>query len=224
VDAPGEAAWQSLQTLRGDVIVWLGADIRNPHPKLVYGLVGPLLRDPRIRRVIGHYRLPRTAEDASFEDGTVQVTEYGVRPLLNLFFPELSGVINPLSREHAVRRSALNGLRLVAGGGFELGLLLDQYERDGLSAIAQVDLEERVGRPEPVDRLSRLAYDAAQVVMRQVSHRAGSVASQIHPAIKRIREEGDRFLLDVIDADDARTEPVGGLPTDGGSGREPSRV
>jgi nucleotide-binding universal stress UspA family protein len=221
-DAPGEAAWRSLQTLRGDLIVWLGADIRNPHPKLVYGLVGPLLRDPRIRRVIGHYRLPRAADDATFEDGTVQVTEYGVRPLLNLFFPELSGVINPLSREHAVRRASLNGLRLVAGAGFELGLLLDQYERDGLSAIAQVDLEERVGRPESNDRLSRLAYDATQVVIRQVGRRVRGLAAHIHPAIKLIREEGERFLLDVIDADEARTEPVGDIAAGRGGTAEPA--
>lgn len=209
---PGQAAWETLQVLRGDLIVWLAADIRNPHPKLIYGLVGPLLREPRIQRVIGHYRLPRSTDDETFEDGATQVTEYGVRPLLNLFFPELSGVINPLSREHAVRRRSLDGLRLVAGNGFALGLLLDQYERDGLSAIAQVDLEERIGRPEPVTRLSRLAFDAAHVIMRQVGRRFPRLAAAIQPTVKLIREDEGRLVLDVIDADDTRTPVVGREP------------
>lgn len=209
IESPGAAAWQALQDLRGDLIVWLDADIRNPHPKLVYGLLGPLLRDERIQRVVGHYRLHGADGDSTLDDGLTQVTEYSVRPLINLFFPELSGVINPLSREYAVRRAALDGLRLVTGGGMELALLLDQYERAGLTAIAQVDLEERVGRPAPAAQLSRLAFDAVHILMRQVGHRVRGLGPAIHPAIKLIQEYEGRYQLNVIEADDGRTPPIG---------------
>jgi len=36
----GENLWKSLHVLRGDIISWVDADIKNIGPKFVYGLVG----------------------------------------------------------------------------------------------------------------------------------------------------------------------------------------
>ena len=44
----GENLWKSLFVLEGDIIIWIDADISNIAPKFVYGLIGPLLRDPRV--------------------------------------------------------------------------------------------------------------------------------------------------------------------------------
>ncbi len=54
----GENLWKSLYVLAGDIIVWIDADISNIAPKFVYGLVGPLLRDPRIGYVKAFYERP----------------------------------------------------------------------------------------------------------------------------------------------------------------------
>jgi glucosyl-3-phosphoglycerate synthase len=42
----GEAMWKSLAVLRGDIVVWLDADVVDFDPAFVTGLVGPLLDDP----------------------------------------------------------------------------------------------------------------------------------------------------------------------------------
>ena len=41
----GEALWKSLHETNGDIIVWADTDVRNWHPRMVYGTIGPLLHD-----------------------------------------------------------------------------------------------------------------------------------------------------------------------------------
>ncbi|MGH2675978.1 MAG: glycosyltransferase, partial [Actinomycetota bacterium] len=54
----GEALWKSLFVLRGDVVLWLDADIRNFHPRFVCGPLGPILLDPDVGYVKSFYRRP----------------------------------------------------------------------------------------------------------------------------------------------------------------------
>ena len=42
----GEALWKSLHVARGDVIVFVDADLRDFSASFVTGLLGPLLTDP----------------------------------------------------------------------------------------------------------------------------------------------------------------------------------
>ena len=54
-----------------------------------------------------------------------RVTELVARPLLNLYWPLLAGVIQPLSGEYAARRGLLERLPFPRGYGVEIGLLID---------------------------------------------------------------------------------------------------
>ena len=45
----GEALWKSLYETSGDIVVWADTDVRNWHPRMVYGTVGPLLHEPRLQ-------------------------------------------------------------------------------------------------------------------------------------------------------------------------------
>ena len=76
----GEALWKSLYVLRGDIIVWIDTDITNIHPRFVYGLLGPLLREPRIQYVKGFYRRPLRVGDKLQAGGGGRVTELVARP------------------------------------------------------------------------------------------------------------------------------------------------
>ena len=96
----GEALWKSLYCTRGDIVIWLDTDIVNIHPRFAYGLIGPLLLRPDIQFVKGFYRRPLKVGDKIQAGGGGRVTELTARPLLNLFYPELSGVIQPLSGEY----------------------------------------------------------------------------------------------------------------------------
>jgi glycosyltransferase involved in cell wall biosynthesis len=164
----GEALWKSLYVLNGDIVAWIDTDISNIHPRFVYGVLGPLLRQPRIKYVKGFYRRPLREGDKLIASGGGRVTELTARPFFNLFFPELSGLIQPLSGEYAGRRSALERLPFFTGYGVETGLLIDLLDRYGLGGIAQVDLLERIHHNQPLPSLSKMSFTIMQVVLRRL--------------------------------------------------------
>ena len=103
----GEALWKSVYETSGDIIVWADTDVRNWHPRMVYGTLGPLLHEPRLQYVKGYYQRPIVEGGVLKEGGGGRVTELVARPLINLFYPELSGMIQPLAGEYAGRRALL---------------------------------------------------------------------------------------------------------------------
>jgi glucosyl-3-phosphoglycerate synthase len=154
----GENLWKSLFVLKGDIIVWIDADISNIGPKFVYGLVGPLLERGEIGYVKAFYERPLRSVSGITPSGGGRVTEILVRPLFSLFYPELSGLIQPLSGEYAGRRRLLERLPFSVGYGVEIGHLIDIFHQHGIDSIAQVDLDRRVHHNQPVAALSRMSF------------------------------------------------------------------
>jgi glucosyl-3-phosphoglycerate synthase len=170
-DGKGEALWKSLYIVNGDIIAWIDTDIKNIDPRFVFGILGPLLDSPNIRYVKGFYRRPLRQEGKTVAGGGGRVTEITARPFINLFFPELSGLIQPLSGEYAGRRSALEKLPFFTGYGVETGLLIDILDEYGLEGIAQVDLLERIHHNQPLPSLSKMSFAIMQVVFSRLEKR-----------------------------------------------------
>jgi glycosyltransferase involved in cell wall biosynthesis len=211
-DGKGEALWKSLHALRGDLIVWLDTDIRNIHPQFVYGLVGPLLHEPRVAYVKGYYHRPLQAGPVHSVTGGGRVTELTARPLLNLFFPELSGLIQPLSGEYAGRRELLERLPFFTGYGVEIGHLIDVAVRFGLDRIGQVDLDTRVHRNRELGSLSLTAFAVIQVAMARIGDRAGyPLREQMNTAMKVIRTSPS-LALDVKELREHERPPILTVP------------
>jgi glucosyl-3-phosphoglycerate synthase len=164
----GEALWKSLHACQGDVICWIDADISNFHPRFVQGLLGPLLIDPEVLYVKAFYERPIRERNVLRPAGGGRVTELVARPLLNLLWPQLAGVVQPLAGEYAGRRVALEQVPFSSGYGVELGLLVDLAERFGMDAIAQVDLERRVHRNQDVQALGRMSFGILQAVFQRL--------------------------------------------------------
>lgn len=208
----GEALWKSLYVLRGDIIVWIDTDITNIHPRFVYGLLGPLLREPSIQYVKGFYRRPLRVGDKLQAGGGGRVTELVARPMLNLFYPELSGVVQPLAGEYAGRRAALEQLPFFTGYGVETGLLIDMLDTFGLHAIAQCDLEERIHKNQELPALGKMSFQILQVFIRRLERRAGPMLAEVNKTMKLIQHEQDRFYLDIQDIREYERQPMMSLP------------
>ncbi len=205
----GEALWKSLLVTRGDIIAWIDTDIVNIHPRFVYGIVGPLLLDPRIQFVKGFYRRPLRVGDKVQAGGGGRVTELTARPLLNLFYPELSGVVQPLSGEYAGRRAALEHVPFFSGYGVETGLLIDVFELFGLEAVAQVDLLERIHHNQPLDALSKMSFAILQAVIRKLERRlARPLLEEVNKSMKLIRHDSGGYYLDVEEIVERERPPM----------------
>jgi glucosyl-3-phosphoglycerate synthase len=209
----GEALWKSLLVTRGDIIVWIDTDIVNIHPRFVYGVIGPLLANPQLQFVKGFYQRPlRTGEKIQPGAGG-RVTELTARPLLNLFYPELSGLIQPLSGEYGGRRTALEQCGFFSGYGVEIGLLIDIFEKYGLSAIAQVDLLERIHHNQSLEALSKMSFTILQAVIRKLERRFNrDMLEEVNKTMKLIRFEAGNYYLEVQDVVERERPPMIELP------------
>ncbi|HYM51144.1 MAG TPA: glucosyl-3-phosphoglycerate synthase [Candidatus Limnocylindrales bacterium] len=209
----GEALWKSLFVLKGDLICWVDTDITNIHPKFVYGLLGPLLTDPQISYVKGFYRRPLRYGSELQAQGGGRVTELAARPLLNLFFPELSGLVQPLSGEYAGRRSVLESVPFFTGYGVELGLLLAISEAYGLRSIAQVDLGMRVHRNQSLFDLSKMAFAIIQVSLRHLGDRHRiHLLEEVNKTMKLIHYENERYWIEQKEIEDQERPPMNSVP------------
>jgi glucosyl-3-phosphoglycerate synthase len=209
----GEALWKSLHVLKGDIIAWVDTDVENMHPAFVYGLVGPLLREPRIGYMKGYYHRPIDTGGGLQHEGGGRVTELTVRPMLNLFFPLLSGLVQPLAGEYGGRREVLEQLPFFSGYGVETGLLIDLLERFGLSSIGQVNLERRVHRNRSLADLSLTAFAIVQVVLTRLEERARiHLLEEVNTSMKLIRFEQDHLSLEVRRARDSERPPIATIP------------
>lgn len=205
----GEALWKSLYVTCGDLLVWIDTDVVNIHPRFVYGLIGPLLLDPRIQFVKGFYRRPLKVGDKVQAGGGGRVTELTARPLLNLFYPEVSGVVQPLSGEYGGRRRALEQLPFFSGYGVEIGLLIDVFEKFGLAAIAQVDLLERIHHNQSLDKLSKMSFAIIQAVIRRLERRYGqAILEDVNRTMKLIQYEARHYFLDVEEIAERERPPM----------------
>ncbi|GAC1597310.1 MAG: glucosyl-3-phosphoglycerate synthase [Acidimicrobiales bacterium] len=174
-EGKGNVIWRSLAATTGDLVCWVDADIRNFEAHFVSGLLGPLLTDPQVSFVKGHYRRPLDGHPA----GGGRVTELMARPLLSHFFPELAGFAQPLAGEYAGRRALLESIPIVEGWGVEIALLIDTWRAVGLEGLAQVDLGVREHRNRTLDELGLTAMAVLTTVLQRAGVTGGNESAEL---------------------------------------------
>lgn len=205
----GEALWKSLHVSGGDLILWLDSDVVDLDPHWVPAMLAPLLTEPDIAYVKAVYRRRLAGTD----DGG-RVTEICARPLINLFYPELAVLAQPLSGEAAGRRSVLEQLPFFTGYAVELGLLIDLLGAVGLGGLAQVDLGARVHTNQPTAALGRMAYAITQAVLRRVAAegRAPAGLADAGPYARPVRRGDGGWSLHHEDVTPAERPPIVQVP------------
>jgi glucosyl-3-phosphoglycerate synthase len=157
----GQAMAAALEAAVGDLIVFLDADVANTTPAFVTGMLGPLLLFDHVALVKGFYTRPLHDDPT----GGGRVTELVARPVLELLFPELSGVRQPLAGETAAHRWVFEKVGFADGYGVELGLLIDVAAHLGPESLAQVDLGQRIHRNRPLHELRPQAVDVLRAAL-----------------------------------------------------------
>ena len=209
----GEALWKSLYETTGDLVAWSDTDIVDWHPRFLYGTLGPLLADQRIGYVKAYYQRPIVEDGVLKAGGGGRVTELVARPLINLFFPELSGYIQPLAGEYAGRREHLEQIPFFTGYAVEIGHLIDLVERLDLDGLGQVDLDVRVHRNQELEGLSRMSFVILQAVMKRLEERRRArLFAELGSTIKLPRSGPGRLSLEVTELADHERPPIIRIP------------
>ena len=200
VAGKGEALWKSLMLTRGDIIAFVDADLREFDAQVVVGLLGPLLANPELMLVKAVYDRALADRETILPAGGGRVTELVARPMLNLFWPQLAGFVQPLAGEYAGRRTLLERLPFASGYGVEIAMLIDALELVGLPAMAQVDLGGRQHRNSNDAALGRMA---AQVLLaihaRMERHDRALVAAVPSTLLTQFGRDGDEYVAQVTD-------------------------
>jgi len=163
----GNALWATLAASHGDLVVWCDGDITSFEPVWVPRLLLPLLAEDDLALVKATYHRPEQY------GGGGRTTELVARPVLSLFFPELTGLDQPLAGEFAGRRSMLEQIPFVEGWGAEIGMLIDLAQRFGAGCIGQVDLGTRRHRHRS---LLELSVQAAEVMATALARTPAAAA------------------------------------------------
>ena len=165
----GENLWKALYICKGDIIIYLDADIKNIHHRFAYGLLGPLLLDDRIKYTKAFYDRPIAVGKSKVRPtGGGRVTELVIRPMFSLFFPELTQIMQPLSGEYAGYRELFERIPFPIGYGVETSMILDICEQWGLDVIAQVDLDKRVHRNQDTKALGRMSFVVLKTFLKRI--------------------------------------------------------
>ena len=166
----GDAMWRALKAARGELVVYLDSDTRDFSPHFATGMLGPLLCEPEVQFVKGFFRRPYLSADGTElpADGG-RVTELTARPLLSAFYPELAGFVQPLAGEVAARRTLFERIPFATGYAVETAMLLDARDVLGSTGgMAQVDLDVRLNRHQPLPQLGPMAYAVLRVVLERL--------------------------------------------------------
>ena len=205
----GEALWKSLFETTGDIVVWADTDVSTGTTGWSTG------RSGRCSTSRGCSTSRATTSDRSSQEGVLKeggggrVTELVARPLINLFYPELSGLIQPLAGEYAGRRTLLESIPFFTGYAVEIGHLIDAAERVGIEGLGQVDLERRVHRNQELEGLSRMSFVILQAVMKRLEERRKvRLFAELGSTMKLPRSGKGRLSLEVIELADQERPPM----------------
>ena len=87
-------------------------------------------------------------------------------------------------------------------------MLIDMFEKYGLSAIAQVDLQERVHHNQSLESLSKMSFAIIQAVITKLERRYGrAMLDDLNRTMKLIRYD-DGFFLDVEEIAERERPPM----------------
>ena len=122
--------------------------------------------------------------------------------MFNIFYPELSGFIQPLSGEYGGYREILENIQYMTGYGVETNILIEVYEKFGLNIMGQVDLLTREHRHQNTNVLSKMSF----VIMNTILKRNKNLHLNSNILMKNYEKKNNEFLKNKLDDNDFLNE------------------
>ncbi len=206
----GENLWKALYITRGDIIIYLDADIKNIHHRFAYALLGPLLLYDDIKFVKAFYDRPISiGKNKVRPTGGGRVTELVIRPLFSLFFPELTQLMQPLSGEYAGYREIFEQIPFPIGYGVETSMNIDIFEKWGLDVMAQVDLDRRIHSNQDTKALGRMSFVILKTfINRKIQLGLIELNEKLYDEMIQYNLVNDRYEPDILKIEGHERPPM----------------
>ncbi len=155
-----------------DIIVFLDVDIKNLTADFINKLAKPII-DGEAEFVKG-----------CFERAAGRVTELVAKPLLKMFYPELSKFRQPLSGEIAGTREVFHEVEFEEGWGVDVGLLIDIYRMK--KRIVEVDIGYKDHEMKPLKSLTDMAHQVAEAIFKRAVKDGRIGVKEAEESLRRI--------------------------------------
>lgn len=194
----GNQLWKGLYCSKGDIVLYCDSDLKNFDIRMIYGMIGPLLKQD-IKFLKGFYERPLVINEnvkKSNEGG--RVTELCARPMLNLLYPELAGFIQPLGGEYGGYRDILENVHYMTGYGVEVNILIEICEKYGLDVMGQVDLLKREHRHQNTNALSKMSF----IIMNTILSKHIKTSMNANLLMKNFTQHNDENFKNNVTSDE----------------------
>ena len=151
----GAAIKTGLELAKGDIVLFLDADVTNITPKKITSILQPLENDEA------------DLVKASFHRARGRVTELVVKPLFNVVFPFLNFNFNqPLSGQFAIKKEIMKDLTIDDKWGVDIQILLQSLKK-GLRVV-EVDIGELIHKKQPIENLKIMSEQVIKSILAEL--------------------------------------------------------
>ena len=163
VRGKGISMKEGILAASNQVLVFLDADI-HPYPTgTIRGLVQPLINN--------EYDFVKGA----FARNAGRVTELVAKPLLKIFYPELSTFQQPLSGMIAGKKSFLSKIDFFHDYGVDIGILIDMFLMQ--ARIKEVNIGYIENKSKPWQMLGQMSGEVARAIIKRATQRNHSIVN-----------------------------------------------
>ena len=171
---------EGMMVARNEILVYLDADIPNYREDIIRILTEPL--------VSGEADFVKSY----FERQAGRVTELLVKPLFELFFPQLNQFKQPLSGMIAGKKSFFQKVEFENDYGVDVGLLIDMHKVN--ARITEVNIGEVENDMQPLKALGRMARQVANAIFKRVGMLSSIMPDTVEGPVKDIKGQVEYAL------------------------------
>lgn len=142
---------EGIQAADYDILIFLDGDI-DPYPE---GTIN-LLAEPLINDEADFVK-------ATFARNAGRVTELVAKPLLNIYFPGLSGFSQPLSGMISGRKKFFSRIEFFDGYGVDIGILIDMYLMQ--ARMKEVNIGYIENKSKPWESLGKMSKEVSRAII-----------------------------------------------------------
>ncbi|MEK7218098.1 MAG: HAD-IB family phosphatase [Patescibacteria group bacterium] len=179
----GASMRDGMLVAKGDIIVFLDADVESYDARAIEVLTAPIIRGDA------------DFVKATFEREAGRVTELVAKPLLALLIPVLSKFSQPLSGMIAVKKSLLEKVQFENDYGVDIGLLIDAYKLG--AKIVEASIGIIAHKSKKWNELSPMAREVARAILKRASLFSSSTLGSLE-TIQLVRDQMDLAIRESV--------------------------